>query len=116
MNKELEVNWKTRHKDVGEIIIKTIDLTNGYVLTDSKTYPTFGIDSMVAKSCFPTIPMLMSAFIKQALTKLDKIKEIKDNLYHELGEIVLSSNGVDTAESIIYSYFIKKLDEVLDSE
>ena len=49
MSKELAVNWKTKHKEDGEIVIKTLDIKSGYVWTDSKKYPTFGIDSDVAK-------------------------------------------------------------------
>jgi len=70
MNKEIDVNWRTTHKEIGEIIIKTLDLENGYMTTNRNKHRVFGIDSLIAKSCFPTIPMLMMNLIKHELTTI----------------------------------------------
>ena len=84
MSKEIEVNWKTNHKEEGEIIIKTIDLENDYVWTNSKKYPTFGIDSIVAKECYPSIPVLLKRLLKQFLQP--NKEQLRDEIISELNE------------------------------
>ena len=88
MSKELEVNWKTKHKKFGEIHIKSINLDSNYMWTDNEEYSCIGADSIFAKELYPTIPMLMNKELKQALIELEELKEMfKLQSYHFVVEI-----------------------------
>jgi len=75
MSKELEVNWKTKHKKFGEIHIKSINLDNNYMWTDNEECSCIGADSTFAKELYPTIPMLMNKELKQSLDELEELKK-----------------------------------------
>ena len=75
MSKELEVNWKTKHKKFGEIHIKSINLDSNYMWTDNEECSCIGADSTLAKELFPTIPMLMNKELKQSLDELEELKK-----------------------------------------
>ena len=95
---ELEVNWKTKNEDVGDILIKTLDLKSTYLWTDSAKYPLFGADSTVAKSCFPTIPMLMTNHIKSQQQEIDRLK----STLNKIEEVVDSDKAMYYTEVVKY--------------
>jgi hypothetical protein len=87
MSKELEVNWKTKHKKFGEIHIKSINLDNNYMWTDNEECSCIGADSTFAKELYPTIPMLMNKELKQSL---DELEELKSKIRCLAGNHILS--------------------------
>jgi hypothetical protein len=85
MSKELEVNWKTKHKKFGEIHIKSINLDSNYMWTDNEECSCIGADSTLAKELFPTIPMLMNKELKQSLDELEELKQKQEKKDELLG-------------------------------
>jgi len=114
MNNELEVNWETKHKTFGRIVIKTLDLETGYVFTDNKKFSMFGIDSDFAKECYPTIPMLYNELLTKILEEKDQINNAnltKSKINNRIN-LHVSKKHLCNGEEKEYDIILYKLDDI----
>ncbi len=105
MSKELEVNWKTKHKKFGEIHIKSINLDNNYMWTDNEECSCIGADSTFAKELYPTIPMLMNKELKQSLDELEELKKRDTAMKVRMNEVFTKGEEHKRYSCPICDYF-----------